>query len=476
MPQFQIPFKTFKGISESEYQGIEGSFYRSVGTDIHSKPGIIQANQKATQDDSGVTWAGLPKYAFVGSDGNQYWFDDGGKIMKRASNGTWSQVGAEGAEIFGAAEHNGNFYWAIAASLKYIATNTASTTWQTDGTSANFPNGTTPHPMWVHLTDLYIGDGKDVVKGSDATTSVLDLHPDHDIQSITSFGVDLVIGAKVSNVNKCGIFRWKSNLAASSWENEDYINEDSLTAMLKENQTNEIIISAGTRGNLYRYNGAVLQKVRNVQGTYTPSAKMQVHPHSMANFGDLMLIGVSNSTGNPCLEGVYSYKPTIISGVPYAILNLDFIVSNGSQPNTSGVEIGAILVDGQDIYFGWKDGATYGVDKVDWSNKYGSAYLETMYMFGKSRTRVKQFKEWQYAMNALPASTSLTLKYQKDEETSYTALNDSPINATDTTLKTLYQMIEGDKIQNKIDFGVNANDSPQLEYFNINYDLSDKVR
>jgi len=455
-----IPIKNVNGgLSETIYRGIEGSFYRSVGTDIWSKNGVIQASQKPTKD-SGTTITALCKYAIVASDGNTYWAgNDGndGKIWKRTSAGSWSLVYTSTSDkIYGFVEHNGYFYWATASSLYKVATNSAD--WATDKVKVgDFPNGTTPHPMKVHLTELYIGDGKDVVVASDPTSSVLDLHPDFTIQALESAGIDLLIGAKVSNTNRAGIFRWNCN--DPSWNFEDYINEDGINAMIVDNFTNDVIVSAGSQGNIYSYDGYSLRFRRKIPGDYSPSAKSIVN--SMANFGDKILIGVSNSTGNPCLQGVYVYR-----NESYPRINLDYVIS---QNKTSDIEIGAILVQGQDIFFAWKDGTTYGVDKVDWNTKYSGAYFETM-LLEPDVYQEKLFQEFRISTEDIPTSCSIAVSYKKDGDTSYTAVNGSPI--TSGTFNTLNDAIESRGIQLKFVLTTSGNNSPAVKEFYVGYDIS----
>ncbi len=461
MTEYTLPIQVSAGLAESKYRGIKGSLYRSVGTDIHSIPGLLQVNQKLTKD-SGTTVTDFIKYAIAGSDGNTYWFGDTGKIYKRTSGGTWSLLTTDThGEIFGAAEFNGYIYWATASNLARCVI--SSVDWETDKneTYGTFTNGTTPHPMKVHLLKLYIGDGKDVVVSTAAGTSVLDLQPDFTIQALESAGIDLLIGARVDNRNQCGIFRWNCN--DDSWNFEDYINEDGINSIILENQSNEIVISAGSKGNIYQYNGYSLNFKRQIPGTYTSTAKNTVY--SMANFGNLVLIGVSNSTGDPALEGVYSYEAKT-----YPILNLDYVIS---QDKTASISVGAILVVGQDIFVAWKDSTTYGVDKLDWSNKYGSAYIETMVLNPLNGTQ-KLFKEFGIMSQALPASCEIAVSYKKDSDSAYTAVYGSPITLADTVRQILKDTLEGNKIQIKLAFTVSANTSPAIEGMYLGFNKFEK--
>jgi len=462
MEQFEIN-KFEKGISESIYKGI-GDLYRSVGTNV-DRDGVIEANQTLTKT-SASTVVGFCKYVVSSKTGKSFWFDTDGKIYMENSD-TFTKVGDMSEEIFGAAEFNGEIYWAT-ASKEYKVTNT-STDFDTDKSEVgSFGNGTTPHPHMIRGTDLYIGDGNDVVKSTDVTSSVLDLAPDMTIQLLGTYGIDLMVGAKVNNTNSCGMFRW--NTVGTSWQFEDYISEDGLNAMIINNQNNEILISAGSRGNLYSYDGSNLYKTRQIPGDYSTSAKSIVYPNSLANFGENILIGVSNSTGNPCLQGVYRSW-----NIPnYKCLNLDYVISTGE---TNSIKIGAILVRGQDIYVAWQDDSgestTYGVDKLDWSSKHSGAYFTTI-MYRPGRQLIKNFKELVVGLEALQTDCSVAVQYKADEDSSWTTIKDSPISTVNKTLKRLQQYIDFKKIQFKFTFTTKSNTTPAIEGITCKFEPTNK--
>ena len=447
-----------KGIAESDYLGV-GDLRYSVGTDI-SIEGKIQANQKLTKKSEAIV-IDFPKYAFAGSDGKTYWFGDTGKIYRENSD-TFTQVGDIGGEIFGACEYSGYLYWATATTEYKVII--SSVDFDADKTTVGaFTNDKTPHPHLVHLTDLYIGDGKDIVKSTDVTSSVLDLAPDMIIQTLDSFGIDLMIGSKVANVNQCQMVRWNCN--DTSWNFGDAISEDSINAVVIENQTNEIVVSAGSQGNIYSFNGSALRFARQIPGDYTPTAKSAVY--SMANFGKNILIGVSNSTGNPCLQGVYRYW----SLPDYKGLNLDYVIS----PNkTASISVGAIVVQGQDVWVAWKDDATYGVDKLDYSNKYNGAYFTTI-TYRPNRTDVKLLEEVKVAMEKLPASCSVDVEYKADGG-SWSDIGAKTIDLDDTTLKTLFQKAEHEKIEFKVTLTTSSNTTPAIEEMEVIVNLLNKVK
>lgn len=464
---YNIPIKSFNsGLSESKYRGIEGSFYRGIGIDISEK-GIVKANQTLSKD-SGATVTDLCKFSVAGSDGNTYWFGDTGKIYKRTSGGTWSLLTTDSnGEIYGAAEHSGYIYWATSDNLARCDITSAD--WDSDKneTYGTFTNKETPHPMIVHLLDLYIGDGKDVVKSSDVTSSVLDLAPDMTIQALGSYGIDLIMGARKANSNQSGIFRWNCN--DDSWNYGDAINEDSIDAIVTENQTNSILVFAGSSGNIYKYNGSSLGFQRQIDGDYSTSAKSKVNADAVANFRDNILFGISNSTSNPSLQGIYSFYPS-----QYPLLNLEYPISTD---NTSNIEIGSILVVGQDIFVSWKDttdGTSYGVDSLDWTTKYSGAYLETLQL-NPDPQYYKGFHKVITSLESLPSDCSIKIYYKKDGDASYSQLGDT-IDTDSAVISNLQEYLKDvSKIQFKIELITNANTTPEIDNVNIIYQRINKI-
>ena len=86
-----IIYNDFRGISDSLWSGIVGSFYKMVGVDIHSNPGSVTVNQKLTKHSS-TTITALCRVGLAVSDGSKLWFSyTDGKIW-RESSGTYTLV------------------------------------------------------------------------------------------------------------------------------------------------------------------------------------------------------------------------------------------------------------------------------------------------------------------------------------------------------------------------------------------------
>jgi hypothetical protein len=468
------------GTSDSKWSGIQDSLYRMVGLDPHSEPAVLKAEYKLSKD-SGDVITEFVKWQVVSSNGHTYHFSaDSGKIWERDDAGATTLVytataGAGEVKCLGAIEFQGYIIWATQSRLHRIAATDAlgaaewtahaatGLNWQTFGTT-----NLKYHPMIEQNMNLYIGDGYNLAEwdGSAFTASALDLPTSLVIKCLGTLpvGTDVLIGTEGNDVTKTAIFRW--NTWSVSFTSSDMIEETGINAFLKAD--NFVYVSAGEYGNIYVYDGSQLELYKKVQGTYSPAAKATVHPDAVANLDGQVLFGVSNSTGNPCLQGVYRIGRH--SRNYNWIVDLAYPISERATGAfvLSSIEIGSIIVLGQKILVSWKNGSTYGVDLLDTSNRCDGAYFETR-VIRADRLVHSTFSEFVMAYNSLPASTALTLTYDKNYAGSYTTPTSSQVTDIDRKTISLEEGIEATALQLKVLFTCSTSSTPSLEMLAIYY-------
>lgn len=459
------------GISDSKWSGLTDSLYRMVGLDPHSEPAVLKAEQ-ALDLDSGTTITEFVKWQVVSSNGMTYHFSaDSGKIWERTSGGTWSLVyttvpAAGEAKCLGAIEFQGYIIWVTElrvhrikatdaeGSAEWVAN--AALNWQT-----LLVGNKSWHPMVEQNLNLYIGDGNNLAEwdGSAFTADALDIKTPLIIKSLGKIGTDVAIGTYVdANITKTEILRW--NTWSVSFTTSDTIDEIGVNAFIPAD--NFVFVSAGKYGNIYSYDGDKLELYLKVQGSYSPTATCTIHPDATANLDNQVLFGVSNVTGNPCLQGVYrigrhSRNYSWINDLAYPIS-----ARSGTDLVLTGIEIGSIVTYNQKILVSWKNGTSYGVDILDSDNKCDGAYFETRVM-RPDRITFSMFSEFIMAYNSLPASTALTISYDKNYAGSYTTPTSSQVTDVDRKLITLEEGIEATALQLKVVFDCNENATPSLE-------------
>lgn len=440
-----------------------------VGFDIHSEPGIIKVNQKLTKE-SGSVVVDFIKKMLPCSDGNTYGFGDTGKIYKRTSGGTWTleataAPAAGTAGIRDAFEDQGYIYYTMELRIGRVAVG-APTNWAGRNDSwATFTNGDALfHPVAkVNLVN-YIGDKNFVAQIEDGifTAEALDIKNPLRVRSLGIFDTELLLGTYVNdNINATEIFRW--NTWSVSFTNSDPISEKGINAFLK--MDNEVLVNAGEKGNLYIYDGSKLRKGKRIPGNWGIGKKAIVHQDAAADF-NIPIFGFSNVSGNPCLLGVYGYGSYSSDYSP--VLTLEYVPSHGKVID---VEIGSITIVDDYILVSWKDGSTYGVDKLDSTAKYGSAYMETRIMFPDRKSQ-NRFTQVRVPYRLLPTGTDLqiwkSVNYGAYEQiTGNDIVNDSERKFIQTTVA----IDEVIALQIKVVAVVNGNDAPEFE--GIDTDVQD---
>lgn len=464
------------GLSDSKWSGIPDSLYRMVGLDPHSEPAVLKAENKLTKD-SGATVDELVKWQVVSSNTASYHFSSAsGKIWQRTAAGVWSLVYTTSAEAgeskcVGAIEYQGYIIWATESRVhRILATDALGSSEWTAHAVPNWQDfgigSKTYHPMVEQNLNLYIGDAYNVAEwdGATWTADALDIPKSLTIKCLGKMplGTDILIGTEGANdVTRTAIFRW--NTWSVSFTSSDSIEEVGINAFLSAD--NYCYVSAGQYGNIYVYDGTALELYKKIQGSYSPSAKNTVHPDAVANFDGNILFGVSNSTGNPSLEGVYRIGRHSRN---YGwILDLAYPISERATGALvlSGIEIGSIVVSGQILFVSWKNASAYGVDVLD-TAKLSGAYFETRAM-RPDRMTFSTFKEFQMAYNSLPANTALTISFDKNYTGSYTTPTSSQATDTDRKIITLEEGIEATALQVKVVFTCATTTTPSLESLNI---------
>lgn len=451
------------GMADSKYSGIANSFATGAGLNLHAEPGVLKINQKLTKE-SGSTVDDAVSMMVVCSDGNTYLFGrTNGKIWKRTSSGTYTlQATCANGGILNAREYQGYIFYATNTK---IGRWTIGTSWATRTDNyATFTNGNSAyHPMIVKNVVLYIGDGFNVGQIDENLTYIgdaLDLEKRFIVKSLGEVGNDIIVGAFVaSNVVETKVFRW--NTYSFSFTSDDFVPEVGINCFLPTD--NAAIVQAGQKGNLYAYNGEQLQQFKRIPGDWTSTNEAHVNSEASINYNGLPLFGLSNGSGNPTNQGVYSFG-SFSSNYPQ-VLNLEYIISTN---NLNNVEICSMAMVGNDILVAWKDlngGTTYGVDKVDWSNKYSSAFLEFR-VLNVDRMNAKDIF-FKAAYRSLPANTAITLQ-KSINNAAYT--NVTLINDTNHFYYYTKERISGAyACQLKVGFTVSGNLAPEIEAFEISF-------
>lgn len=454
-------------MSDSKFSGVANSVYKMIGFDPHSTPGLLKVEQKLTKN-SAATVTELCKHALALTTGDTLWFSSTtGKIWCRIAAGTWTLCHttvptAGGAACLGAFEYQGYVYWATESYLHRIAVASADADW-TGITTQNWAKflitDAAYHPMVEQNNVLYIGDGRYLTSVDTGVFSglALDIKTPRRISALGKIGTDVLIGTyNGADIVKTEVVRW--NTVSVNFAVSDPVDEEGINAFMPGDSI--VFVQAGLRGNIYTYNGQALELFKKIPGDFTAAKYGQVNPGSVANIGGNILFGFSNGSGDPADEGIYRLGRAGRS-YPY-ILDFPYPTSqrNAGAFILTGTTIGAVLVDGHDLYVAWKEDTNYGVDKIDASNKLSGAYLETRVM-SATREPFSTFSKFLVAYEAIPASCLIEILYDKNYTGSYTATTE--VDDTDRKLVYAEEGVEANSLQIKLLITANSNDAPTIE-------------
>ncbi len=227
----------------------------------------------------------------------------------------------------------------------------------------------------------------------------------------------------------------------------------------------------GHRGSLY--DGKSSRELVHEVPKLAKGKNIEVYPGAIANHENRVLIGYAGSTDDTTgVElGVYEYGGQT-SDTPMG-LNLPFVISTGNTQATNE-KIGLVKVIGKDIYIGWRDDTSYGLDKVTLGDDAATSGIYESLIHDDNNAK-KQKLAVQLKATFLPLTTgqSVTLASQIDRAGSFTA--GSAVNTVGETEAELSIYSRYKEIELKYTLASSAGTFPKLTALIFSFDpLSDE--
>ena len=448
--------KWYGGLADSKYLGIEGSFAAGLGLDIHSKPGLLQA-QQALKKDSGSTVVDLILAGLTTSNGSSYFFGDAGKIYKRTSGGTWSVLTTitNTPTILGAAEHSdGYIYFTYSNKVGRLLLSTDGVTesWNTlTNTNTNYGL------VFYHekQDQIYIGNGNLVAQVDSAsafTANALDLLSNYEVRDITLYDIDILVCATdPDNTNRSMIFQWDG--LATSWD-RSWVYDQAINWAL--NYQENIYLLTGNEGQLIRFDNGAFTDLKQIPGSYTSSAYFSSKLNSKTIYNKRLHFGLyDGSSGNPGLNGIYTFGRKN-KNYPQ-ILTTEYPISANV---TTGITIGLVYSNGSTLFVAWKNGSIYGMDIIDTANKY-NGYCE-LRMINTDRGIKKHFKRFPCSFESL-AGTGISLQFKTDHASTWTTIATANISGSTNDNNVFSKRIDAYILQLRLNLFCSGNNTPAIE-------------
>jgi len=323
-----------------------------------------------------------------------------------------------------------------------------------------FPNGDdTYHSMVKQNLELFIGDDTVISKvnsnGEFVPETAFNVGKPERIQVLSKFDTDILVGTK--DVNTARVLRWDT--FSDSWYADDDVMESGINAFIRDD--NYTYVSAGDYGRIYFYNGEKLKITKRIPGVWNGSNKGVVNENAVDYYMGVPVFGLSATTGNPALQGIYgfgNYDDKYVKA-----MSLDYPLSTNEF---SGVTIGVIHVNGIDMWVSYKTATDVGIARIDHLNKYNNAYIETMMLTAQSERDQDSIIEGICAdYISLPANTDVEIGVKTKYDTSY--IDMTTITDTDRmTIKTK-NTPKINNLQVKFNLVSSGNTCPEIENFGL---------
>lgn len=426
----------FGGISIANKVGPKGSFRFGKHLNIYDDPNDLTLNVTG-EKVSGTAVLGLIKWIEDGTpyDENRYAYDADGRLYKEDSGGHWSVIRTvANSKGQGLAIHGDYLYYTQNEQIgRYGPLSSAPTfddAWQT---GLNDTAATGFAPIMTFKEGFAVGHGNKIAWWDGAVWSAdsLILPAELNVRSLTKTDQYIVLGAwrgSAITASEDGyIFTWDS---LSDTFNDFYPTDGGLNAMTYTR--NRLLSIQGHQGYIYT-DSAPFNKQHQIPRV-TNREFVDVYPGAMTIWKNLVLFGVSDSSSTADFRGVYSYGAK--SQLFPDALNYAFSISTGNSATT--VQIGAVKGFGDELYIAWRDGTTFGVDKIDNNSHYATSGVYESLIEDSQRPKDDK-KAIIIEIGHLPLASgeSIAVAYRKNRATDWTTLKTNSVEGSTETKATI---------------------------------------
>lgn len=405
------------GLADGKYQGAKNSVAAMRNLDVHTEGGIIQLSRGFTNKATGsITHSGDFTTIVSDSEGVTWYFDDNGKVVKRAGDGAYSNVAdvsptTGDAGVSDAWQLGGFVYYSMGQSIGRFEVQALGAGYASKDDDWGTPTGTVLNRSMTEVNEiLYISAGNiiDQIESGVLTTNVLQFPTKWDITALGKFETDLLIGMNVDGtVDEARIVRWNTWSTDNSFTNDDFVEGSQINAFLPLD--NAVIVSVGKRGKLFFFNGAVLKPFKTVPSNGSFDSQGEVWRNASVLFMGQLLFGFSKVSGSDIPQGIYSYG-SHSEGYPLVLT----MPHNISTENDTNVFVTAMARKAETLFVAWKDetsGTVRGLDELV-STRHASGYFDTR-VINVARNQIKDF-EVDVFYRSLPSGTDIAIWASKD--------------------------------------------------------------
>ena len=300
------------------------------------------------------------------------------------------------------------------------------------------------HPIIEHLNGFVIGNEHYLGFFDNATfePNKIELAPGFQVRSLSKIN-EMVIadcwrGQSFEEAEEARRYYWDG--IATTF---NYFDSLPIIPNAVKNYKGRLITVMGNRGSLYsnvEEEGEIIDEVPKL----ARGKKVEVYPGAIDIFEEKLVIGYAASTDDATglEQGIYEYG-TQIEQIARSF-NFPYTISTGTTQGLN-LKIGCVKSFGKDLYIGWRDGTSYGVDKITAGDSAtASGEFEDRIFDGGNTKKEKQAIRLEITFEALTANQSVTPKYKLDRAASFTSGTAAGVGETsvEVFINTLFREAE----------------------------------
>lgn len=278
------------------------------------------------------------------------------------------------------------------------------------------------HPMVAVEDKLIIGNGEYLAVFDQATynPNKILLDKGFDVRTMDKTDEYVVVGcykgATIDGAEESRIFYWDT--ISPSWN--FFTDSTSIGACNAITNSGNVLRGIyGNKGCLYE-GDRPFQKKNNSLPKLTAGKKVNIYPSAITNLDGRTLIGVGSTDDGTGLEqGIYTFGSQ--DDKLQDVFVLSHTISSGTTQSAT-VEIGFVKAIGDEVYWGWRDNTTYGVDKISNSSLAVASGVYEGLIFDNGEVDKEKLAITLVAKcNTLATNEGLSVKHKIDRTTSFTS-------------------------------------------------------
>lgn len=230
---------------------------------------------------------------------------------------------------------------------------------------------------------------------------------------------------------------------------------------------------AGYTGKLMAYAGGLTaQKVQKIP-FIEKDKYVEFAPGAMTMWRTYLTFGTNLLTDSTDIhQGVYTFGQENVQS-PYS-LSFDYPLSLGDQTSTN-VKVGVVFPSGQDLYIGWKNSNSSGIDKISVTNDpYPTGTIELQINDFNNIGGETEPLTAKAIFKPLASGESVVLKYRPDRETDWEVLDTQSTEGANESRATINERVREAEIA--VDLRTTTTTSPTLLGVSLELDTMDDER